>query len=148
MLREWATLVRRLVIALDGGILVLSLVLACAVRAASAADFAPLFERHLWLLWVILPAWLVLLGWMGLYESTRYRSYLGILRDVAMAHVAASLTLLSVLFLRHAWGTSRLVVELFLLFSGAGILAGVFAAGLLSALGGPAAFRLGSEVGE
>jgi exopolysaccharide biosynthesis polyprenyl glycosylphosphotransferase len=127
MLREWATLVRRFVIATDGVILALGLVLACAVRATSPADFATLFERHLWLLWVILPTWLLLLGWMGLYESTRYRSYLGLLRDVAMAHVAASLTLLSVLFLRHAWGTSRLVVELFLLFSGAGILAGKLA---------------------
>jgi exopolysaccharide biosynthesis polyprenyl glycosylphosphotransferase len=126
MLREWAGLVRRLVIVLDGFVLVLSLAVACLTRAAmsSTVELGPLVEHHVWLVWVILPTWLTLLAWMGLYESIRYRSYIGIVRDVGLAHVAASLTLLSLLFLGRAWGTSRFVIELFVLFSGCGLLAG------------------------
>ncbi len=45
-----AGLVRQVVVAIDGAVLVVSFILACAVRSAAipVGGFASLFEKHLW----------------------------------------------------------------------------------------------------
>jgi len=118
MLREWAGVVRRLVMGFDAAMMVVSFVAACAVRSAvDGAAFAQLLATHVWLLWVIVPTWIVALHTVGLYESIRYAPYWTVLRTLALGHASASVTLLGVLFMGHAWGVSRLLVQAFLVLS-------------------------------
>ena len=106
--------------AIDAAVLLAAFVLACAIRSAMLdgdPPSAPLLHNHLWLLWVIVPVWLLALQGAGMYDSLRYSSYRAFLRRLGAAHALAGVTLLSVLFIAHAWGVSRLVVQLFLVLS-------------------------------
>jgi exopolysaccharide biosynthesis polyprenyl glycosylphosphotransferase len=118
MLRDWARVVRRLVMALDGAVIVLSFVLAAVLRSwMSGTPLGPRIQERLWLLWVIGPTMHVALRTAGFYESIRYASYASILRKLSAAHAASCVTIMSVIYLSHAWEVSRLMIQMFFAIS-------------------------------
>jgi len=71
-------------------------------RAASFWICGLLFDRrftgfgdYIWLLWVIVPAWLVALRAFGLYHSASYETRWSIAGRMIKAHTLAALMLLS-----------------------------------------------------
>jgi exopolysaccharide biosynthesis polyprenyl glycosylphosphotransferase len=118
MLRDWARVVRGLVMTLDGVVIVLSFLLAAVLRSwLSGTPTGPPIEERLWLLWVIGPTMHVALRTAGFYESIRYAEYAAILKKLAVAHAASCVTIMSVIYLSHAWEVSRLMLQMFFAIS-------------------------------
>lgn len=74
-------------------------------------------NSYLWILWVILPAWVFSLRWVGLYFSASYGSAESVFRRLLRAHVAASLLLLSTLYVTKSEEVSRVMMQSFILGS-------------------------------
>jgi exopolysaccharide biosynthesis polyprenyl glycosylphosphotransferase len=77
----------------------------------------PPLTSFLWLLWVIIPAWLLTMRWVGLYETPAYSSLSGILGQLVRAHVVAALLLLSTMYATKAEMVSRVMMQTFLSLS-------------------------------
>jgi len=96
---------------------------ALTLAAAFAATFwvcAHLFSRHFrssadyaWLLWVIVPTWIVALRSFGLYESPSYGSRRGVVARLVKAQAFAALMLLSTMYLTRSTIVSRLLLQTF-----------------------------------
>jgi len=71
----------------------------------------------LWLLWVIIPVWLLSLRWFGLYEISAYSSLSSTLGHLMRAHSVAALMLLSTMYATKAVMVSRMLMQTFLLIS-------------------------------
>jgi exopolysaccharide biosynthesis polyprenyl glycosylphosphotransferase len=97
-----------------------------------------LFERkllgiadYIWLLWVIVPSWLVSLRVFGLYHSAGYESGGDLIGRVIKAQIVGSLVLLSTMYLTKSSDISRVLVQTFIGLSFVGLLGQKFAVRLL-----------------
>ena len=72
---------------------------------------------YVWLLWVIIPAWMLSLRWFGLYETPTYVSLLYTLGQLVRAHFVAALLLLSTMYATKAVIVSRVLMQTFLMVS-------------------------------
>lgn len=77
----------------------------------------PPLSADLWLLWVIVPVWLLSLRWFGLYEISVYSSLSSTLRYLVRAHFIAALILFSTMYATKAVMVSRVLMQTFLFFS-------------------------------
>ena len=68
-----------------------------------------------WMLWVIVPAWLVSLRWFGLYDPATYSDGSRVFVQLTRAHAIAALLLLSTMWASKAEVVSRLFTQTFLL---------------------------------
>ncbi len=81
------------------------------------------FAEYVWILWVIVPTWLLLLRSLRLYDSTSYESLGGIVRTLLKVQVLGGLTLLSTMYLTKSDEVSRLLLQTFLGVSFFGLVA-------------------------
>ncbi len=72
------------------------------------------FADYIWLLWVIVPAWLVALRAFGLYDSASYQSGWDIVARMIKAQMLAALMLLSTMYLTKSAQISRLLLQTFI----------------------------------
>ena len=72
-------------------------------------------NSYLWILWVILPAWLFSLRWVGLYFSISYASAGSVFLRLLKAHVGASLLTLSALYVTKSVEVSRVMMQSFII---------------------------------
>jgi len=72
------------------------------------------FTDYIWLLWVIVPAWLIALRAFGLYHSASYETRPGIVARMIKAHTIAGFMLLSTMYLTKSGQISRLLLQTFI----------------------------------
>ncbi len=75
------------------------------------------FSEYLWMLWVILPAWLISLWFTGLYSSGTYRHVTTLVAAVLSAQFIAALLLLSSMYMTKSVEVSRVLTQLFIAIS-------------------------------
>jgi len=80
-------------------------------------------SAYIWLLGVIIPIWIAGLSISGLYRSVSYRSVRGLLSRLIEVQAMAGMVLLSMLFMTKSEEISRLLVDVFLVFSFAALAA-------------------------
>ena len=87
--------------------------------ALSPKRYQPLaaFTAYSWIIWLIVPTWIVALRRFGLYGSKTYESGRRILTCLGKAQILAGLTLLSIMYLTTNLSISRLLLETFLAVS-------------------------------
>jgi exopolysaccharide biosynthesis polyprenyl glycosylphosphotransferase len=83
---------------------------------AVKADIGP-FSSYFWMLWVILPAWMMSLWFVGLYRSGTYGSPARLVSTVVQAQTVAALLLLSSMYLTKSVEVSRVLTQLFIVVS-------------------------------
>jgi exopolysaccharide biosynthesis polyprenyl glycosylphosphotransferase len=71
------------------------------------------FANYIWLLWAIVPLWLVALRAFGLYDSASYQSLWDIAGRMIKAQMLAALMLLSTMYLTKSGQISRLLLQTF-----------------------------------
>lgn len=74
----------------------------------------PGLTTYVWLLWVIIPVWILTLRWFGLYETPTYASLSRTLGQLVRAHFVAALLLLSTMYATKAVMVSRVLMQTFL----------------------------------
>jgi exopolysaccharide biosynthesis polyprenyl glycosylphosphotransferase len=122
MLIARQTFFRQLVAFCDALTLVAALTLSYWLRGpAVSANIGP-FSAYFWMLWVILPAWLVGLWSAGLYKSGNYHSLVRLVVAVIRAQVVASLLLLSSMYMTKSVEVSRVLTQLLIVISFCAIL--------------------------
>src|SRR5260370_16809702 len=79
-------------------------------------SYGPLFSsvEYVWILWVILPTWLLLLQRFGLNKFAGYESLQGIMRSLLRVQLFGGLILDSVMYMSHSAQISRLLLQIFL----------------------------------
>jgi exopolysaccharide biosynthesis polyprenyl glycosylphosphotransferase len=79
-------------------------------------SYGPLFSsvEYVWILWVILPTWLLLLQRFGLNKFAGYESLQGIMSSLLRVQVFGGLILASVMYMSHSAQISRLFLQIFL----------------------------------
>ena len=115
MLKQQATTLRKIAIALDNVILVSAFMLAYFLRR-SAGTVGEL-NNYIWLLLFAIPCWFILLNHFKLYESLRMRSNAGIVWALFKVHVIGGMVLAAIIFMLDTHNYSRLLFIYFLLSS-------------------------------
>jgi exopolysaccharide biosynthesis polyprenyl glycosylphosphotransferase len=77
------------------------------------ADIGP-FASYIWLLWVIVPCWLISLWFAGLFRSETYRQITRLVVAVVRAQAVAALLLLSSMYMTKSVEVSRALTQLFI----------------------------------
>ena len=79
-------------------------------------SYGPLFSsvEYVWILWVILPTWLLLLQRFGLNKFAGYESLRGIMSSLLRVQLFGGLILGSVMYMSHSAQISRLLLQIFL----------------------------------
>jgi exopolysaccharide biosynthesis polyprenyl glycosylphosphotransferase len=113
----------QLVLAADALVLALSFLLAHALRDTFPwyGGLLPL-DFHLWVLGLIIPAWLVLAHRAGLASSHTYLCPRAALMTTARVHLVGGLLVFSVLYLARAVEVSRLLMQMFMVVAGAALM--------------------------
>jgi exopolysaccharide biosynthesis polyprenyl glycosylphosphotransferase len=83
------------------------------VATVWSPDLAPL-TPHLWLLWVIIPAWLISLRFFDLYSSASFARARDLAGALFRVQIVASLLLLSTMYMVKASWVSRMLMQGFL----------------------------------
>jgi exopolysaccharide biosynthesis polyprenyl glycosylphosphotransferase len=108
------TLLRYLLGVCDATVLGLSFAASFWLRRLLFDPNLASFTDYTWLLWVIVPAWLVALSVFGLYHSASYESRREIAVRMIKAQMLAGLMLLSTMFLTKSGEISRLLLQTFI----------------------------------
>jgi exopolysaccharide biosynthesis polyprenyl glycosylphosphotransferase len=72
---------------------------------------------YLWLLWVIVPVWLLTMRRFQLYEGPTYSSLMAVMGQLVRAHAVAAMLLLSTMYAAKAVMVSRVLMQTFLTLS-------------------------------
>ncbi|MDA8429813.1 MAG: sugar transferase [Geobacteraceae bacterium] len=116
MLKQQARLFTKLAVAVDTAVIVTAFVLAFyAVHTATGrlSDF----RDYSWVLVVVIPVWIFLLTYFGLYGSLRTKSFSAVIAALLKVHAIGGLVVSSCVFLVHATNYSRLLFAGFIVFS-------------------------------
>jgi exopolysaccharide biosynthesis polyprenyl glycosylphosphotransferase len=84
-------------------------------------------ENYLWVLWVIVPSWLIALRAFGLYRSASYETLGDLFSRVIKTQMFGSLMLLSTMYLTKSADISRVLLQAFIGLSFVGLLIQKFA---------------------
>jgi len=123
MLVARRTFLRQAIATCDALTLVLALALSYWLRGpAVKANIGPV-SSYFWMLWMIVPVWLVSLWFAGLYSSRTYRRIARIAAAVIRAQIVATLLLLSSMYMTKSVEVSRVLTQLFIIISFCTILA-------------------------
>ena len=71
-------------------------------------------NSYLWILWVILPSWVLMLRWVDLYASASFSSAKSIFKRLLKAHIVSSLLTLSILYVTKSSQVSRIMMQSFI----------------------------------
>ncbi|MBW4057133.1 MAG: sugar transferase [Proteobacteria bacterium] len=115
MLKQQATILRKIAISLDNVILVSAFL--CAYYLRQAAGTVGELNNYVWILLFAIPSWFVLLNHFKLYESLRLRSSASIVWALVKVHVISGMLLASVIFMFDPHSYSRRLFTYFLLLS-------------------------------
>ena len=121
---EYRTLVRRVLIAADLEVLVISFLVAFVIRdrlLSAELGELPSIADYLWLLVLLLGIWFSCLKMFGFYRPTRYLRLRKVFGTLLRAHGLAALVLLSLLFVARRWEVSRLLTQLFIFIGFVGL---------------------------
>jgi exopolysaccharide biosynthesis polyprenyl glycosylphosphotransferase len=122
MLVARQTFLRQAVVSCDGLTLIAALSTSYWLRGpAVKANIGP-FSNYFWMLWMIVPAWLMSLWFAGLYRSGTYRHVTRLIAAVVRAQAIASLLLLSSMYITKSVEVSRVLTQLFIAVSFCAIL--------------------------
>ena len=126
MLKQRKILLRQIIVACDAVTMVVSYLGAYWVRDYLLRPwYGPLFPfaQYLWILWVIVPTWIILLRSFGFYRSAPYKSLGGIILPLFKVQVLGGAILFSILYLTKSEEVSRLFIQTFLGGSFIGLMA-------------------------
>lgn len=115
MLKQQASIFRRIAFTLDFVIVVVSFMVAYYLRGAVGA--LGHLNDYVWLLLFVIPIWVILLNGNKLYASLRFRSYFSIVQGLFKVHIVGGILLSAVIFLLDPHHYSRLILLFFLLVS-------------------------------
>jgi exopolysaccharide biosynthesis polyprenyl glycosylphosphotransferase len=117
MLKEHSTIIRRLLIGFDAGLLAAAFLLAFIVRFQALPQNPAEFGRYSWVVLIFIPVFLFNLYRARLYHKLRYLSFFQILTSLILAFTFSTVVAAAVLFLSHATDYSRLLFIYFAAFS-------------------------------
>ena len=118
MLRRRERLFFAIMLAADVTTLLAGFVLAYWVRSRLLSfryGSIPAFWDYAWVMWIVVPSFVLALANGGLYQSARYRSPGMVVGSVAKAMLLGTLTVLAVLYMMKQDDLSRLVLNIFTL---------------------------------
>ena len=116
MLKQQARLITKFAVAVDVAALLTAFVLAFYTVQLTTGRLSAIWD-YSWILVVVLPVWIFLLTYFGLYDSMRTKSFLAVVAELLKVHAAGALIVSSSVFLVHATTYSRLLFGSFILFS-------------------------------
>ena len=115
MLKQQARLLTRIAIVIDAVMIVASFIASYAVMR----NYTHLGDQkdYDWILLLMIPVWLYLIGHFSLYASLRTRKLSGLLADLLKVHFMGAIVVSSAIFLLDPRGFSRLLFGGCILFS-------------------------------
>lgn len=116
MLKQQARLFTKISVLLDAATLLISFYLAYNLLQSRNHNLQDI-RQYAWVLLIILPTWLLLLSYSGIYGSMRTRRFGGVFAQLLKVHVAGGMVITSLIFLIDPHGFSRLLVGTFILLS-------------------------------
>jgi exopolysaccharide biosynthesis polyprenyl glycosylphosphotransferase len=122
MLVARQTFLRQLVAASDILTLLVALTASYWIRGPAVKAHIGAFSDYFWMLWVIVPVWLLSLWFAGLYRSETYHHITRLVAAVLRAQIAAGLLLLSSMYMTKSVEVSRVLTQLFIAISFCAIL--------------------------
>jgi exopolysaccharide biosynthesis polyprenyl glycosylphosphotransferase len=117
MLVARQTFLRQCVASCDALTLVVALTLSYWLRGPAVSSNIGPFSNYFWMLWVIVPTWLLSLWSAGLYRSDTYRSLPKLVAAVIRGQIVAALLLLSSMYMTKSVEVSRVLTQLFICVS-------------------------------
>jgi exopolysaccharide biosynthesis polyprenyl glycosylphosphotransferase len=122
MLIARQTFLRQAVASCDALTLVAALSLSHWIRGPALKSNIGPFSNYFWMMWLIVPAWLMSLWCAGLYRSGTYRSIAKLIAAVVRAQIVAALIMLSSMYMTKSVEVSRVLTQLFIVTSFCAIL--------------------------
>jgi len=116
MLKQQARLFTKFAAALDSAAILVAFVLAYYAVQTATGRLSELLD-YSWVLVVVLPVWIFLLTYFGLYDSMRTKSFNSVMAGILKVHVIGGFIVSSSAFLVHATSYSRLLFVSFIIFS-------------------------------
>ncbi|MEI6207507.1 MAG: sugar transferase [Desulfuromonadales bacterium] len=116
MLKQQARLFAKLSVLLDAVTLVAAFGLAYGLLQLRYHNLKEIHE-YAWSLLIILPTWLLLLSYSGIYGSMRTRKFGKVFGQLFKVHVAGGMVLTSVIYLADPMGFSRMLIAVFIIIS-------------------------------
>lgn len=116
MLREQSSLIRKIQLFLDIGIIFISFFLALSLRTYITNYLPPVgpLTHYLFLLYIIVPLWVLLLYLFGAYDSVRVKTLFQTLLPVLKTVFTGAIILMTVLFVFKLHSISRGMILIFL----------------------------------
>ncbi|MBL0225846.1 MAG: sugar transferase [Geobacteraceae bacterium] len=112
MLKQQAKLLNRISITIDGAMIIVALVLSYELVQSFSRRLAE-FLDYTWILVVVLPVMLFLLGYFGIYDSMRTKSFASLVMDLLKVHLIGGIITTSCAFLLHSGEFSRIYMVTF-----------------------------------
>jgi len=114
MLKQQAKLLNRISIAVDAVAIMVAFVVAYFLVQGYSARLGELND-YTWVLMIVVPVWLFLLTYFGVYNSMRTKPFLSLVADLLKVHVAGAIITTSCVFLVDPRGFSRVFMVSFIL---------------------------------
>ena len=116
MLKQQAKLLTKFSVAVDSLAILTAFVLAFNTVQAATGRLNN-FREYSWVLVIVIPVWIFLLTYFGIYNSMRTKSFFSVIAELLKVHVFGGLIISSSVFIVHATSYSRLLFCSFLIFS-------------------------------
>lgn len=116
MLKQQSKLLTRLAVAIDIIVILLAFDLAYDVIQMYSGRLS-LFRSYVWSLVIIVPVWLFLMTYVGMYDSMRTKSFSKIVGGLVKVHIAGGIITASCVYFIDPKGFSRFLLGHFLIFS-------------------------------
>jgi len=116
MLRQQARLFARIAVAVDVSAILSAFVLSYTIVQRTTGRLSD-FLNYCWVLVIVIPVWLFLLTYFGLYGSMRTKSIPAIISNLLKVHVIGGIVTTSCVFLLDPRGFSRIFMGSFILCS-------------------------------
>jgi len=116
MLKQQARLFTKFAVAVDCVAIATSFVLAFNSVRLSTGRLSDFWD-YSWVLVVVMPVWVFLLTYFGVYNSMRTKPFLAVIAALLKVHIIGGLIVSACVFLFHATNYSRLLFSSFILFS-------------------------------
>lgn len=116
MLKQQARLITKIAVVVDIAAVFAAFVLAFNTVQVASGRLSD-FRDYSWVLVVVVPVWIFLLTYFGLYDSMRTKSFFVVIAGILKVHVIGGLIVSACVFLVHATGYSRLLFGSFIICS-------------------------------
>lgn len=116
MLKQQARLFTKISVLLDAVVLVTAFFLAYGLLQYNYHRLHDI-HQYAWALLIILPTWLLLLSYSGIYGSMRIKKFGKVFAQLFKVHAAGGMVISSLIYLLEPTGFSRMLVGTFILVS-------------------------------